>query len=59
MALNAIPTMDIGMEERSSFAPPSGPRFMRFGPFQVDQQRQEVTRNGSRLKLQARYTKCS
>jgi DNA-binding winged helix-turn-helix (wHTH) protein len=29
-------------------------RYIRFGPFQVDQQRQEVTRNGSRLKLQGK-----
>src|ERR1700675_3924478 len=29
-------------------------RFIRFGPFQVDQQRQEVTKNGSRLKLQGK-----
>ena len=27
---------------------------MRFGPFQVDQQRQEVSKNGSRLKLQGK-----
>jgi DNA-binding winged helix-turn-helix (wHTH) protein len=27
---------------------------MRFGPFQLDQQRQEVTKNGSRLKLQGK-----
>jgi DNA-binding winged helix-turn-helix (wHTH) protein len=32
--------------------PPS--RYIRFGPFQVDQQRQEVTKNGSRLKLQGK-----
>jgi DNA-binding winged helix-turn-helix (wHTH) protein len=54
MTLNVIPTMDTGMEERPSFAPPSGARFMRFGPFQVDQQRQEVSKNGSRLKLQGK-----
>jgi DNA-binding winged helix-turn-helix (wHTH) protein len=42
------------MEERSRSAAPSGPRFLRFGPFQVDQQRQEVTKNGSRLKLQGK-----
>src|SRR5271155_5832133 len=54
MTPNVIPTLDTGMEERSNFAPPSGPRFMRFGPFQVDQQRQEVTKNGSRLKLQGK-----
>src|SRR6202790_3936525 len=29
-------------------------RYIRFGPFQVDQQRQEVTRDGSRLKLQGK-----
>ncbi len=54
MTPNVIPTMDTGMEERPSFASPLGPRFMRFGPFQVDQQREEVTKNGSRLKLQGK-----
>jgi DNA-binding winged helix-turn-helix (wHTH) protein len=54
MTPNLIPTLDTGMEERSNLAPPSGPRFMRFGPFQVDQRRQEVTKNGSRLKLQGK-----
>jgi len=54
MTPNAIPALDSGMDERSNFAPPSGPRFMRFGPFQVDHQRQEVTKNGSRLKLQGK-----
>src|SRR5580704_11405845 len=54
MTPNLIPTLDTGMEERSKFAPPSSPRFLRFGPFQVDQQRQEVTKNGSRLKLQGK-----
>jgi DNA-binding winged helix-turn-helix (wHTH) protein len=29
-------------------------RYIRFGPFQVDQQRQEVTKNGARLKLQGK-----
>jgi DNA-binding winged helix-turn-helix (wHTH) protein len=29
-------------------------RYIRFGPFQVDQQRQEVCKNGSRLKLQGK-----
>jgi DNA-binding winged helix-turn-helix (wHTH) protein len=54
MTPNVISTLDTGMDERSNFAPPSGPRFMRFGPFQVDQQREEVTKNGSRLKLQGK-----
>jgi len=54
MIPNVIPTMDTGMDERLNFAPPSGPRFVRFGPFQIDQQRQEITKNGSRLKLQGK-----
>lgn len=29
-------------------------RYIRFGPFQVDQQRQEVTKNGFKLKLQGK-----
>ena len=32
----------------------SSARYVHFGPFQIDQQRQEVTRNGSRLKLQGK-----
>ncbi|HEY6388977.1 MAG TPA: winged helix-turn-helix domain-containing protein [Candidatus Acidoferrum sp.] len=54
MTPNVISTLDTGMDERSNFAPYLGPRFMRFGPFQVDQHRQEVTKNGSRLKLQGK-----
>jgi DNA-binding winged helix-turn-helix (wHTH) protein len=54
MTPNVISTLDTGMDERSNFAPSLGPRFMRFGPFQVDQHRQEVTKNGSRLKLQGK-----
>src|SRR5260370_9000827 len=29
-------------------------RYIHFGPFRIDQQRQEVTRNGSRLQLQGK-----
>src|SRR5208282_3627488 len=54
MTPNVIPTMDIGTDERLNFAPRSVSRFMRFGPFQIDQQRQEVTKNGSRLKVQGK-----
>lgn len=32
----------------------SAGRYIHFGPFRIDQQRQEVTRNGSRLKLQGK-----
>jgi DNA-binding winged helix-turn-helix (wHTH) protein len=35
-------------------APQLTSRYLRFGPFQVDQQRQEVTKEGSRLKLQGK-----
>ena len=54
MTPNMVPTMDTGMEDRSNFEPPSGPRFVRFGPFQVDQERQEITRDGLRIKLQGK-----
>ncbi|MGB8474109.1 MAG: transcriptional regulator [Candidatus Acidiferrum sp.] len=54
MTPNVSPTLDSVMDERSNLVPSSGPRFMRFGPFQVDHQRQEITRNGSRLKLQGK-----
>lgn len=54
MTPNVIPTLDSGMDERSNLAPLLGSRFIRFGPFQVDQQRQEVSRNGARLKLQGK-----
>jgi len=32
----------------------SSGRYIYFGPFRIDQQRQEVTRNGTRLKLQGK-----
>jgi len=32
----------------------SSGRYVHFGPFRIDQQRQEVTRDGSRLKLQGK-----
>src|SRR5256714_12792806 len=32
----------------------SSGRYVSFGPFRIDQQRQEVTRNGLRLKLQGK-----
>ena len=54
MAPNVIPTLESLMEEPAHVTPPASPRFIRFGPFQVDQQRQEVVRDGSRLKLQGK-----
>ena len=32
----------------------SSGRYIHFGPFRIDQQKQEVTRNGTRLKLQGK-----
>ncbi|MGC2530273.1 MAG: winged helix-turn-helix domain-containing protein [Candidatus Acidiferrum sp.] len=54
MTPNMIPTLDSTFQEKSNFIPTSGPRFVRFGPFQLDQQRQELAKNGSRLKLQGK-----
>src|SRR6201997_5100512 len=33
---------------------PLSSRYIRFGPFQVDQHREEVSKNGTRLKLQGK-----
>lgn len=54
MTPNVIPTLDAGLDDRPNLMPGPGLRFMRFGPFQVDQQRQEVSRDGQRLKLQGK-----
>ena len=42
---------EVGNAGRVSLAPG---RYIHFGPFQIDQQRQEVSRNGLRLKLQGK-----
>jgi DNA-binding winged helix-turn-helix (wHTH) protein len=52
MAPDAMPTLETGMEVEAGRIP--APRYIRFGPFQIDQQREEVTHNGSRLKLQGK-----
>jgi len=49
----------ISMSEPEDFQAPdrvplSSGRYIHFGPFRIDQQRQEVTRAGSRLKLQGK-----
>ena len=54
MTPNVLSTLESSMEEPLAFSPPASPRFIRFGPFQVDQQRQEVVKDGSRLKLQGK-----
>ena len=54
MTPDVIPVAEPGMDEKLNVAPPQGPRYILFGPFQVDRLRQEVTRNGSRLKFQGK-----
>jgi DNA-binding winged helix-turn-helix (wHTH) protein len=49
--------MTMGEVEEPTLAGPSllsSGRYVVFGPFRIDQQKQEVTRNGSRLKLQGK-----
>ncbi|HEV2195419.1 MAG TPA: winged helix-turn-helix domain-containing protein [Candidatus Acidoferrum sp.] len=51
------PVVSLG-ESQETFAPervlPSSGRYICFGPFRVDQQRQEVSRDGARIKLQGK-----
>ena len=54
-----MPSEVIAMQEPANPAIPgpgllSSGRYVHFGPFRIDQQRQEVTRNGIRLKLQGK-----
>jgi DNA-binding winged helix-turn-helix (wHTH) protein len=52
MALDFSSTLEPEMATGRALALPS--RYVRFGPFQVDQHRQEVSRHGTRLKLQGK-----
>src|SRR5436309_631591 len=54
MALNLSTTLEPEMAAGVGRAAALNTRYIRFGPFQVDQQRQEVSRNGTRLKLQGK-----
>jgi len=54
-----MPSEVIAMQEPDNPTVPgpgllSSGRYIHFGPFRIDQQRQEVTRNGIRLKLQGK-----
>src|SRR5436853_6004908 len=54
-----MPSEVIAMQEPDNLTIPgpgllSSGRYIHFGPFRIDQQRQEVSRNGSRLKLQGK-----
>jgi DNA-binding winged helix-turn-helix (wHTH) protein len=54
MTPNLLTTMDSVFQEKVNLIPATGSRYIRFGPFQLDQQRQELAKNGSRLKLQGK-----
>ena len=54
MEPNITSTLEPETEAGPSRALPFTARYIRFGPFQVDQQRQEVSKNGARLKLQGK-----
>ena len=55
MDTNVLPSLESTIAAPPVFSPlAAGPRFIRFGPFQVDQQRQEVVKEGARLKLQGK-----
>ena len=54
MEPNITSTLEPETAAGPSRALPFTARYIRFGPFQVDQQRQEVSKNGARLKLQGK-----
>src|SRR5258708_24804423 len=54
MGPNLSSTLEPDMAAGPSRILPLSSRYIRFGPFQVDQQRQEVSKNGTRLRLQCK-----
>lgn len=54
MTRDLIPSLDSLMETDSLHEPARNPRFVRFGPFHIDRQRQQVFRAGSKLRLQGK-----
>src|SRR5229473_2809853 len=54
MGPNLSSTLEPDLAAGPSRVLPLTSRYIRFGPFQVDQQRQEVSKNGVRLKLQGK-----
>jgi DNA-binding winged helix-turn-helix (wHTH) protein len=49
-----MPALESETDAGSSRVLQAAPRYIRFGPFQLDKQREEVTQNGSRIKLQGK-----
>lgn len=54
MGSEVIPMLDSGTEDQSSQRPFLTNRYIRFGAFILDQHRQELFRNGTRLKVQGK-----
>jgi DNA-binding winged helix-turn-helix (wHTH) protein len=54
MGPNLSSTLEPDMAAGPSRILPLSSRYIRFGPFQVDQHRQEVSKNGVRLRLQGK-----
>jgi DNA-binding winged helix-turn-helix (wHTH) protein len=54
MGPNVTSTLEPEMAAGPGRIPGLASRYIRFGPFQVDQHRQEVCKNGARLKLQGK-----
>jgi DNA-binding winged helix-turn-helix (wHTH) protein len=54
MTPDVMPALESGTDAGTSRVLQAVPRYIRFGPFQIDQQREEVTQNGSRIKLQGK-----
>jgi DNA-binding winged helix-turn-helix (wHTH) protein len=54
MTSNLLPAVGPLMETGTNEELLQNPRYIRFGTFQIDQQRQQVFHNGTRLKLQGK-----
>src|SRR5215475_2792029 len=54
MTPNSFPAVGPFMETEANAELGQSCRYIRFGPFQIDQQRQQVSRSGTRLKLQGK-----
>jgi DNA-binding winged helix-turn-helix (wHTH) protein len=54
MTRNFSSTVDPAMDSGSRQDEPPTSRYVRFGPFHIDQQRQQVYRSGTRLRLQGK-----
>ncbi len=54
MSPNLLPAVGPSMESEANAELGQSHRYIRFGSFQIDQQRQQVSRSGTRLKLQGK-----